>query len=231
MWCNDTSFKFLPSTMASNSLRLAMLRWPSLSCQSIAPSSKEFAMCVVSLHTFTLKRYKFLSLHVSATTTPPASLTLQPSLSNYTLKPLEMSLLTKMRLFFIFGTWRTWAMVVCVNSPPIYIMALMFPLLMTSKTVSSPMNTLLGEMRSYMVNHYYWNAMCCIAPKSTIHSYVVWSLAFNAPTNIYSWSSQAWLVFFFHHFSSLNNFSQNVQVSYNKNKAFHLTCEFCWVMQ
>ncbi len=33
--------------------------------------------------------------------------------------------------------------------------------------------------------------------------------------------------FFFHHFSFLNNFSQNVQVSYNRNKAFHLTCEFC----
>jgi hypothetical protein len=29
-------------------------------------------------------------------------------LSNSTLKPSEMSLLTKMRLFFIFGTWRTW---------------------------------------------------------------------------------------------------------------------------
>jgi hypothetical protein len=35
----------------------------------------------------------------------------------------------------------------------------------------------------------------------------------------------------FHHFSSSNNFSQNVQVFYNKNKAFRLTCEFCLLMQ
>jgi hypothetical protein len=39
------------------------------SCQSISPSSKEFAMCAMSFRTFTLKRYKFLSLRASATTT------------------------------------------------------------------------------------------------------------------------------------------------------------------
>ncbi len=130
-----------------------MLRWPSLSCQSIAPSSKEFAMCVVSLRTFTLRRYKFLSLHARATTTPRASLTLQPSLSNSTLKPSEMSLLTEMRLFFIFGTSRTWVMVVCVNWPPTYIMALMSPLA----------NGLQNSVIAY--EHLPWgNALLCGKP-------------------------------------------------------------------
>jgi hypothetical protein len=68
--------------MASNSLKLAMLRWPSLSCQSNALYSKEFAMCVMSFQTFTLRMYKFLSLWAFTITTPQASLTLQPSLSN-----------------------------------------------------------------------------------------------------------------------------------------------------
>jgi hypothetical protein len=44
-------------------------------------------------------------------------------------------------------------MVACDNLPPTYIVALMFPLSMASKTVSSPMNTFLEEMRSYVVNH------------------------------------------------------------------------------
>jgi hypothetical protein len=47
----------------------------------------------------------------------------------------------------------------------------------------------------------------------------VWSLGFNATTNIFSWSWLTWLEFFFHHFFSSNTFSQNVQVSYNRNKA------------
>ncbi len=188
-------------------------------------------MCVVSLRTFALRRYKFLSFRASATITPWALLTLQPSLSNSTLKPSVMNLLTEMRLFFIFGTWRTWVMVVCDILPPPRIVALMFPLPMASKTVSSPMDTLLGEMRSYVVNHSCSNVMCCVASELTIQSYVVWSSALNATTNTCSWSSQAWLTFFFHHFSSLNNFSQNVQVSYNWNKAFHLTCEFCLLMR
>ncbi len=81
----------------------------------------------------------------------------------------------------------------------------MFPLPMASKTVSKPMNTFLGEMRSYVVNHYCLNVMCCIALESTIQSYVVWSLALNVTTNIFSWSSQAWLAFFF---SSLFFFKQ-----------------------
>jgi len=58
LWCilhkcdatNNTSFKFMLSTMASNSLRLAMLKWSNLSCQNITPSSKEFAMCGVLAH-------------------------------------------------------------------------------------------------------------------------------------------------------------------------------------
>jgi hypothetical protein len=62
------------------------------------------AMCVVSLRTFTFRRYKFLSLRASAITTPRALLTLQPSLWNSILKPSEMSLLTEMRQFLIFGT-------------------------------------------------------------------------------------------------------------------------------
>jgi len=186
-------------------------------------------VCRVFTHLH-IKKVQVLVLRVCATITPRASLTLQPSLSNFTLKPSEMSLLTKMKLFFIFGTWRTWVMVVCVNLPPIYIMALMFPLHMAFKTVSSPMNTLLGEMRSYVVNHSCSNVMCCVAPKSTIQSYVVWSLALNVVTNIYWWSSKAWFIFF-HHFSSSNNFSQNVHVSYNRNKASRLTCEFCSLMR
>jgi hypothetical protein len=36
--------------MASNSLRLAMLRWSNISCQNIALSSEEFAICVVLAH-------------------------------------------------------------------------------------------------------------------------------------------------------------------------------------
>jgi hypothetical protein len=64
-------------------------------------------------------------------------------------------------------------MVVCDNLPPTCIMALMFPLPTAFKMVSSPMNTLLGEMRSYVVNHYCWNVMCYIALELTIQSYVV----------------------------------------------------------
>jgi hypothetical protein len=41
--------------------------------------------------------------------------TLQPSLLNFTFKPFEMSLLMKMKLFFILGTWRTWMMVIVIN--------------------------------------------------------------------------------------------------------------------
>ncbi|CAK9261010.1 unnamed protein product [Sphagnum jensenii] len=63
-------------------------------------------------------------------------------------------------------------MVACDNSPPTCIVALMFPLPMASKMLSSPMNTFLGEMRSYVVNHSCLNVMCCVAPESTIQSYV-----------------------------------------------------------
>jgi len=35
------------------------------------------------------------------------------------------------------------------------------------------MNTLLGKMRSYMLNHSCLNVMCWVAPESTIQSYVV----------------------------------------------------------
>jgi hypothetical protein len=64
-------------------------------------------------------------------------------------------------------------MVTGENLPPTGIVALMFPLPMASKTVSSPMNTLLGEMRSYVVNHSCSNVMCYVAPKLSIQSYVV----------------------------------------------------------
>jgi hypothetical protein len=64
---------------------------------------------------------------------------------------------------------KNWVMIVCVNWPPTCIVALMLPLLMASKTMSSPMNTFLGEMCSYVVNNSCWNVMCYIAPESTIH--------------------------------------------------------------
>ncbi len=103
-WCNGTSFKFKPLTIFSNFIRLAMLKWPCLWCHSVAPSFKDFATFAFSFQTLTLRRYKFFSLRASATTIPWALFTLQPSLSNFTMKPLEMSLLTEMRLFFILGT-------------------------------------------------------------------------------------------------------------------------------
>ncbi len=144
-WCNGTSFKFMPSTMASNSLRLAILRWPSL----LMPKLRTFIQRIYNVRRvlahLQLRRYKFLSLCASATTPPRASFTLQPSLSNSTLKPSKMSLLTEMTLFFIFGTWRTWVMVVCDNLPLTCIVALMFPLPMASKTVSSPWTPSLGK--------------------------------------------------------------------------------------
>ncbi len=185
MWCNDTSFKFMPSTMASNSLRLAMLRWSSLSCQSIALSSKEFAMCAMSLHTLTLKRYKFLSLRACATTTLQASLTLQPSLSNSTLKLSKMSLLTKMKLFFIFGTWRTCDGCVCQLASHLHCG-------FDSPLANGLQNDVIDHEHPPWGNafvHSCSNVMCYIAPELTIQSYVVWLLAFNASTNICSWSS------------------------------------------
>jgi hypothetical protein len=49
----------------------------------------------------------------------------------------------------------------------------MFPLAMASKMVASPMNTLLGEMRSYVVNRSCLNVMCYVAAESIIQSYMV----------------------------------------------------------
>jgi hypothetical protein len=110
-WCNGTSFKFMPLTIFCNFLRLAMLRWLSLWCQSVVPSFEDFATFTFSFRTLTFRRYKFFSLHACATTVPWTLLTLQPSLSNSTFKPSEMGLLTEMRLFFILGIWRTCVMV------------------------------------------------------------------------------------------------------------------------
>ncbi len=69
-WWNGTFFKFMPLTIFSNFLRLAMLRWLSFWCQNIVFSFKNFATFALSFRTLMLKRYKFFSPHDSATTTP-----------------------------------------------------------------------------------------------------------------------------------------------------------------
>ncbi len=127
-------------------VRLAMLRWPHLWCQSVTPSFEDFATFALSFRTLTLRIYKFFFFRASTTTIPWALFTLQPSLSNSTFKPSEMSLLRKMRLFLNLGTWRTWVMVVNNILPLACIVALMLPLLMASKMVSSPMHTFCGTM-------------------------------------------------------------------------------------
>ncbi len=100
-WCSGTFFKFMPLTIFSNFLRLAMLQWLNRWCQSVAPALKIFATFAFSFQTLMLRRCKFFSMHASTTTIPSTLFTLQPSLSNSTFKPSEMSLLTEMRLFFI----------------------------------------------------------------------------------------------------------------------------------
>ncbi len=70
------SFKFMPLTIFSNFLRLAMLRWPNLWCQSVAPSFKDFLTFVLSYRTLTLRRYKFFSLCAFTTIVPWTLLTL-----------------------------------------------------------------------------------------------------------------------------------------------------------
>ncbi len=147
-WCNGISFKFMPLTIVSNFIKLAMLRWLNLWCQNVVPSLEDFATFAFSFRTLTLRRYKFFSLHAFATMVLWALFTLQPCFSNSTVKPSEMILLTKMRLFFILGRWRTWMMVIKNTLPLICIMALMLPLLMVSKMVSSPLYTFCGTMDS-----------------------------------------------------------------------------------
>ncbi len=69
-WCNGTSFKFMPLTIFSNFLRLAMLRWPNIWCQNVAPSFENFATFALSFRTLMLKRYKFFFPHVFAIKIP-----------------------------------------------------------------------------------------------------------------------------------------------------------------
>jgi hypothetical protein len=65
-------------------------------------------------------------------------------------------------------------MVVCVNWPPTCIVALIVPLAngLQNGVITHEL-IILGEMRSYVINHYCFNVMCCVAPESTIQSYMV----------------------------------------------------------
>ncbi len=105
-WCNGTSFKFMPLTIVSNFLRLAILRWSSLWCQSRAPSFENFATFTLSFPTLTLRKYIFISLRVSTTTVPWELFTLQPYLSNSTFKPSKMNLVNKNETIFHFGNMK-----------------------------------------------------------------------------------------------------------------------------